>query len=259
MPHSKNKMKTYVVIPQYLVNQELRELSNNTIKSMRKSSDVIIISVNDGAKKYESQRMSDVYLENKENSGFAKTCNKGFEWIFKNVKEDCYIVCANNDIEVYDGWLEALQRPFTEFEDVAVTGIKHTRERAIEGKPLAEVKGTKVIEGGLMGDCMQDGGLWMSTKKVLKKVGIFDEQFERGGYEDVDIFLRMRDTFGMKIIMTEWACYWHKEGATRWGIEDGGFNKESQGYEDRNRIKFKNKWGFDYRASQVWKSNEIIS
>ena len=99
----------------------------------------------------------------------------------------------------------------------------------------------------------------MSTKKELLEIGIFDEQFERGGYEDVDLFLRVRDTLGKKIIMSGQSAFWHKEGATRWGIDLNGFNKESKGYEDRNRQKFALKWGYDYYSRNVWKEEEIYN
>ena len=252
-------METYIVIPQYLVNDELKKLSDNALKSFRDSSDVKIICVNDGADSYNLKKLSDVYLENKENQGFAKTCNKGFEWIFKNVKCDCNIVCANNDIEVSKGWLEAMAEPFEMFENVAITGLVSSKERLIDGVPINDYRRDKMNEGGQLDDWIQSGGLWMTKKSILKKIGTFDEQFERGGYEDVDIFLRARDTFKMKIIMSARSMFWHKEGATRWCIDEGGFNQESKGYEERNREKFKIKWGFDYMSVPVWQSKEIFN
>lgn len=263
------KPKTYVVIPQFLVTQELVVLAGNAIESYRKSSDVFIISVDDLGE-YEKAlgaddvlAKSDLVLTNKKNSGFGITCNNGFKWIFDNVKEDCYIVCSNNDIEVYPGWLEAMQQPFEDYDNVAVTGILHSRIKEWDRTHIKDRSESKITEGGLNGDRMQDGGLWMSKKSVLQKVGIFDEQFLRGGYEDVDLFLRMRDTFGMKIIMSARAYYWHKEGATRWNSEQVGavnnFGAESKDIEHDNLRKFINKWGFNPHARQIWFSNEIVS
>ena len=261
---------TYIIIPSYIVTEELQELATNTIKSFRESSkDIHIISVDDGSPmdcEFLS-KLSDTYVSNKKNSGFGISCNNGFKEAFKTAKEDDFIVCANNDIEVYPGWQEAMQKPFKEYENVAVSGIRHTKVRELDGKELKDIKGTKITDGGLIGGCMQDGGLWMSTKRVLKKVSengnVFDEQFIRGGYEDVDLFLRMRDTFGMKIIMSEEACYWHKEGATRWNCENNGyinnFGRESKSIEDENLEKFINKWKIDPHKQQLWRCNELVS
>ena len=263
-------MKTFIIIPNFIVTKELKELATNTIRSFRASSkDIHIISVDDGSPmdcKF-LKDLSDDYVKNKENSGFGVSCNNGFKKAFETAKEDDFIVCANNDIEVYPGWQEAMQKPFIKYDNVAVSGIRHTKERKLDGVELKDLRGTKITEGGLIGEVMQDGGLWMSTKKVLKKVSkngkVFDEDFIRGGYEDVDLFLRMRDTFGMKIIMSEEATYWHKEGATRWNCEQNdyinNFGRESKSIEGENLEKFIQKWGLNPHRQQIWRSNELVS
>jgi GT2 family glycosyltransferase len=256
--------KTFVVIPHYIVTEELKELATNTINSFRQSyPEAVIVSVDDGSPMDCTflQELSDVYLRNEKNSGFAITCNNGFDWIFRNTTENCYIICSNNDIEINPGCIEELKFPFENLENVAVTGISHSRTRVHDGIELKDKKGDKLTNGGLNGECMQDGGLWMSTKEVLQKVGIFDEQFIRGGYEDVDLFLRMRDTFGMKIIMSNRKWYWHKEGATRWNCENNGyinnFGHESKSIEQENLQRFINKWGYNPHTRQIWWGNEI--
>lgn len=258
-------LKTYVIIPHFIITEELKELAINTIRSMKETSDVTIVSVDDGSTMDTSflDNISDVVLRNEKNSGFAVTCNNGFKWVFENEKDNCFIVCANNDIEVYDGWLEAMKQPHLEYENVAVSGICHSQIKEIDGIHLSKKRDSKITDGGLNGELMQDGGLWMSTKDVLQKVGIFDEQFLRGGYEDVDLFLRMRDTFGMKIIMSARKWYWHKEGATRWNNINignaGSFGQESKNIESENLIKFINKWGYNPHTRQIWFSKEIVS
>lgn len=102
-----------------------------------------------------------------------------------------------------------------------------------------------------------------NSEKKKYKMMIFDEDFIRGGYEDVSLFLRMRDTFGMKIIMSEERIYWHKEGATRWNCENNGFinnfGRESKSIEVENLEKFIRKWGFNPHQKQIWYSTEIRS
>jgi len=169
-------MKTYLVIPQFLVTEELVSLANSMIDSVRNASDVFIISVDDSGEFGKAEgadgvlAKSDLVLTNKKNSGFAITCNNGFRWIFENEKEDCYIVCANNDIELSKGWLEAMQQPFEDYGNVAVSGICHSQVKEIDGKPISEIRNSKITDGGLNGELMQDGGLLMSTKNTLLKV-----------------------------------------------------------------------------------------
>lgn len=258
-------MKTYVIIPHYIVTEELRQLATNAIESYKKFSEVTIISVDDGSPMDTTflKELSDIYLRNEENRGFAITCNNGFKWVFENESEDCYIVCSNNDIEINKKTIPALQEPFEKFDNVAITGIVSTQLKEWEGKPLEEMNWRCMSSGGLLRDRMQDGGLWMSKKSILEHIGIFDERFIRGGYEDVDLFLRARDTFGMRIVMNGHACYWHKQGATRWNCEKNGyinnFGFESRTIESENLKRFIEKWKFNPHTRQIWNQKELIN
>jgi GT2 family glycosyltransferase len=171
-------MKTYVVIPQFLVNDELVQLAEDAIKSFRVD-DVFIISVDDCGEFQKAERadevmaLSDLVIKNEKNSGFAITCNNGFKWIFENEKDDCYIVCANNDIVVNKKTIQALKDPFEMFDNVAITGIISTMTQEWEGKPLEEMDWRKMSENGMCGDRMQDGGLWCSKKTILLKLAVY--------------------------------------------------------------------------------------
>lgn len=115
----------------------------------------------------------------------------------------------------------------------------------------------------MLRDRMQDGGLWCSKKSILQKIGIFDEIFLRGGYEDIDLFVRARDTFGMKIVMNGRAFYWHKQGATRWNTERIGavndFGVESKSIENENLQRFIEKWGYNPNTRQIWYDKQIFN
>lgn len=266
-------MKTYIIIPHYIVTEELKQLAINTIKSFREASlDAVIVSVDDGSPMDGTflKELSDIYIKNEQNSGFAITCNNGFKHVFNLLgDEDAYIVCANNDIEVFKGWDKALKDPFTMFDNVAITGIISSKERfiggcdVVSGTPIEQYKLEKIVEGGQLDQWMQSGGLWMSKKSILEKVGLFDEQFIRGGYEDVDLFLRMRDTFGMRIVMSGFSMFWHKEGATRWNCESNGFinnfGQESKAIEQINLERFIEKWGYNPHTRPIWQSNLLLS
>lgn len=231
----------YIVIPHYIINKELEELAKNTIRSMRNTSDVFIVSVDDGSTLDTAflKEMSDHYIKLEKNSGFGKACNAGFKWCLKQ-KDATYIGCANNDIEVFDGWIEALIEPFTKWDNVGITGLVSSKDREL----ASTSKGRKITEGGLLDEKMQSGGLWLSKPAVLRVTGLFDEQFELGGEEDVDLFLRVRDKFNYHIVMSDKSMFWHKEGATRW---DESHKDRYKATEQKNYDKFAKKWGFDIR------------
>ena len=259
-------MRTYIVIPHYIVTDQLKQLAINTIKSFRKTSkNAIIISVDDGSPMDCTflKEISDIYLKNKENSGFGITCNNGFRYVKWAESNDCYIVCANNDIEVFKRWQQSLMEPFAMFNKVGITGLISNKMRNIDGVSIENYYKNKITEGGMLDGWMQSGGLWMSKKSVLDKIGLFDEQFIRGGYEDVDLFLRCRDKFGYKIIMSARSMFWHKEGATRWNCEQNNyinnFGRESKSIEQENLQKFLDKWSINPHVDGIWQQKEILN
>jgi GT2 family glycosyltransferase len=250
-------MKTYVVMPHFIFNEELKQLAKNAIESFRKTSDAIIINVDDSSPDGEFlKELSDVYLRTESNDGFARACNTGFRWILDNVPEECFIVCANNDIEVYPGWEKTLEEPFDMYEGVGITGMVSNKERTLFGTPLEKWSKNKITSGGFLDGWMQSGGLWGIKKSILQKVGLFDEQFKRGGLEDVDLFMRIRDTYKLKLIMSARSIFWHKEGATRWRDEPVGeaksYKEENKEIEEENLQKFTKKWGYNYWTKQIF-------
>lgn len=278
----------YIVIPNYIVNEKQKQLAINAIASFRRTCNYKIVAVDDGSPMDTTFLMAlvDHYIKLPENVGFAKACNTGFRFVFYEMNlpidvtkqwmmarlevtnnwgasQDGYIVCANNDIEVYPGWEEAMREPFERFKNVGVTGLPGRRFKMIDGKPITDYVEDKITEGGRLGQFMQQGALWMSKKSILRDTAlycydeVFDEQFERGGMEDVDLFLRMRDTYGMKIVMSGKSVFWHEEGATRFKTNET-MEKEFRQADLDNEAKFEKKWGFNYRqTANVWRENPL--
>ncbi len=237
-------MKTYIVISHYIVSDEVAQLAKDTILSFRKTKpDGIIISVDDVSPKHdpEIEVLSDVFIQREENGGFAKCVNTGFDWILKNDKEECWVVYANNDIEVYDGWFEEFEKCFNQFNAGMVGGLGY-RSKEILGTPLSKWKPeyNYYSEGGRLNDWMFPGGFFMTTRKFLRDVGVYDEAYEHGGIEDIDLFYRAK-LKGYRLIMTPFVSYWHQEGATRYHPSQIGKQRECI---TKNEMYFKRKWGF---------------
>lgn len=248
-------MKPYFVMPCYIATPELVELTTQAIKSMQP--EAFIVAVDDGSPLNTDflNNLADYTIHLKKNSGFGKACNAGFKWAIDKAE---YIGCANNDIEVFPGWLEALQYPFSKWDDVGMTGLISNRVREIGGTPIEKYVIPKITSGGLLEDRMMSGGLWLSRREVLLDVGLFDEQFKVGGEEDVDLFIRVFIA-GYKLVMSGHSCFWHKEGATRWNDEVAeGYRERNKLIEQTNYDKFAAKWGYDIRTQGLRFSEEVL-
>lgn len=244
-----------------LITEELVQLASNAIDSFRKN-DVYLISVDDAGEypkakgALEVMAKSDLVLTNKKNEGFGRTCNRGLEWILANEKEDCWVIISNNDLEIEENSIKELQRPFGMFDNVALTGICSTTEREIEGKKLKDYSRPIMTEGGLCEGRMQDGALICTKKSVLEKIGVYSEDFKGGGQEDIELFLRIRDIFNMKIVMSGFAWYFHKQGATRW---NSGMKQKYKAIEEENRKILKGKLGYNPQNRQVFRETVIYN
>jgi len=252
----------YIVVPHYIITEELKELATQALKSLKAFTKVYIVSVDDGSPMDTTflDEYSDYVVRLKKNSGFGPACNAGFRHIInKHGDRAAFIGCANNDIEVFYDWADSLLEPYGKFDDVGVTGLVSDKNRDV----AKYRKGRKITSGGLLDSYMQSGGLWLMSRRSFDtvwdyKLGrLFDEQFEIGGEEDVDLFVRIRQQ-GFRLVMSDKSCFWHKEGATRWNEDIEGFRDKNKAIEEKNYDKYAKKWGYDIRARGLNFSEEVL-
>ena len=243
-------MKLYIVIPHYIITEQVANLAKNAINSFKKTADCTVINCDD-CSPYDTSFLKDmpnVYIRNEKNKGFAGNCNVGFNWILEKEKGEAWVVCCNNDVEVYPGWFEEFKKTAEEFNGDAIGGLGY-REKIIEARPIEEYKenpGSRyaqnyISEGGILDDWLFPGGFYMVKLSVLRELGLYDEGFIHGGYEDIDLFLRWKQA-GKRLLMTPKVAYWHQEGATRFSEQEKGIQNAA---EPLNRRYFEEKWGFD--------------
>ena len=130
---------------------------------------------------------ADVLVTNKENLGFAKGCNQGFK-----LATGDWICCMNNDIFVWEGWLEALIEVFDKKENCGVSMPALFREERDARKVLEIDKIDLSKNHDKFGEGAEFGSCWLTKKSILDKVGLFDENFKVGFGEDRDLWRRMR-------------------------------------------------------------------
>jgi len=224
----------YVVIPNYILNEEIATLAKGAIKSF-KGKGVKVIAVNDGSPySTECLKGADHIIEKKKNGGFAIAINAGIKYVLKTAKAEDWIVCVNNDVEARGDWVYEADRCFVEWQADIVGGLGY------RCKEIPSPEDNRFSEGGLFADWMFPGGFFITKRKYFDDCGIYDENYRHGGIEDIDLFY-VGKTKGKRIIMSPRLQYWHQEGATRCSDTQKGIQSEAI---KENEAYFLKKYGF---------------
>ncbi|MCI3150039.1 glycosyl transferase [Bacillus cereus] len=182
-------------------------------------------------------------VKNEENMGFPRGCNQG---IRKAKGEN--ILLLNNDVVVTEQWLTNLQRCLYAKENTAAVGpvtnnasyysiiptsYKDIQEMQEFARLYNQSDGTKWEERmKLIGFCI------LIKKTILDEIGLLDEQFTPGNYEDDDLSLRMFEK-GYKLYLCR-DTFIHHYGSVSWKADAINFSLTL----DENNEKFYRKWGF---------------
>ncbi|HUP78619.1 MAG TPA: glycosyltransferase, partial [Pirellula sp.] len=140
-------------------------------------------------------------ISNSENRGFAPAVNQGIQ--FASGKQ---ILLLNNDTVVTTGWLEGLLESLYDRPDTGLVGpvsnnVSGPQKIAVTYSELTSLDGfawdlrvkRKLTETDrLVGFCI------LLRRSVIDDIGLFDEQFRVGGFEDDDLCRRAIDA-GYKV------------------------------------------------------------
>lgn len=219
-------MKLSIVIPNYFTNKPGKIVPNgdealwfakHCFERLKKyTKDYELILVDNGSVHGQEllEEWADVLITNKENLGFAKGCNQGFRAAKKE-----WIVCMNNDIFVYEGWLEMLIKTFEDNSDCGVA-MPALMKQTKDGREALKIdKPDLTLNYGKYGKDAEFGSLWMTRKDILDKVGLFDENFKIGFGEDRDLWRRMRIA-GYNTYRTHNTRVFHQGNVTMASIEN---------------------------------------
>lgn len=240
-------MKTSIVI---LTFNQL-EYTKKCIDSIRQYTkkneyEIIIVDNNstDGTNSWLKEQQDIKTIFNKENIGFPKGCNQGIA-----VSTGDNILLLNNDVIVTSNWLDNLvQCLYSENEIGAVGPITNnvSNYQAISVNYHSETEMQLFAETvnrfnpkmweerlKLVGFCL------LIKRSVLEQVGLLDEQFSPGNFEDDDLSYRIR-LAGFRLILCK-DTFIHHFGSV-------SFKQDNSRYAallKENGNKFADKWGFD--------------
>ena len=171
---------------------------------------------------------------NEKNLGFIKAANQGIA-----VSTAPYVCLLNNDTLVTGNWLKEMIAIAEAADDIGLVNPSSNNlgQKPANGEPLesyavkiAKEAGGYIELGAAIGFCM------LIKRKVFEKIGLLDEIYGMGNFDDTD-FSRRAVQAGYRCVRSCGAYVYHRENTS--------FNKVTTFDEDfkRNREIYEFRWG----------------
>ena len=219
------------------------ELTKSCVDSIIKDTDVdyriIIIdnASNDETKKYleglkDKEGVRVLLVRNESNLGFIKAVNQGIR-----LSDAPYLCLINNDTIVTKGWLSEMIRVAQSSPQIGLInpssntlGQKPDKGESVEAcaERLKKERARQTEIGSAVGFCM------LIKKEVIDKIGVLDEIYGMGNFEDTD-YSRRAIKEGYICARAHRAYVFHDEGSSfiRGRIFDENFERNREIYEFR--------------------------
>lgn len=243
------------------------EYTKLCIESIRKFTpkdkyEIIVVDNNstDGTVQWLKSQNDIKVIFNKTNEGFPKGCNQGIK-----IAKGESILLLNNDIIVTPSWINNLDRALYSSKDIGGVGCisnycANGQQIDVNYKSLKEMlifsRGINTpnkllwdYKNTLIGFC------YLMKKSVIDKIGMLDERFTPGNYEDNDISFRMLSN-GYKLLLCK-DTFIHHFGSVSFNENSYKFIHTMNG----NLQKFNDKWGFNvnYTNNIRWDLIEMMT
>lgn len=254
-------MKTSIIILTY----NKLEYTKACIDSIRTYTrvgtyEIIVVDNNstDGTQLWLNNQEDIITVYNNENVGFPKGCNQGIK-----VATGDNILLLNNDTVVTYHWLDNLTNALYSSKDIGAVGPVTNNCSYYQAISVPYTNSLDEMFEFAKGYNVQNSSLWeqriklvgycmLIKKEVINEIGLLDEQFTPGNFEDDDYSYRIINA-GYRMLLCK-DTFIHHFGSVSFGEERERFvnllNKNAQ--------KFKKKWGFDSRYSSFIR-DEIVN
>jgi len=135
-------------------------------------------------------------IANDRNLGFSKGCNQGIE-----ASRGDFILLLNNDVMVTPGWLSGLLAPFSGSEGIGIVGPVTNNISGLQRVPGANYQGIDELDAFALEHRRRLPGCRVATRRIVgfcmlfrrslpESIGLLDEDFGSGNFEDDDFSLR---------------------------------------------------------------------
>ncbi|WP_338555859.1 glycosyltransferase family 2 protein [Paenibacillus sp. KS-LC4] len=235
-------MLTSIIIPTYNRLPLLQEAIYSIRSSTPEQYELIIVDngSTDGTIEYlREQQITFIGLPS--NQGFPAACN----WGLRLARGD-QLLLLNNDVLVAPGWLGKLRQALGSSKQIGIAG---PMSNFVSGKQQIEMRGNYVemaeqLAAEYAGDYEEVSRLvgfcLLFSRELMDQIGLLDERFSPGHYEDDDYCYRARQA-GYRLLMAKDTFVFHHGSAS--------FKQEGQEAVERllarNRMLFTDKWGVD--------------
>lgn len=199
-------MKTSFIVPFYQINDELFKLSRAMFLSLDETEgddEIEKIVIDNGSPIGGSylQQEADIYIRNRENLGYCKAVNQGMKLATGEL-----LAIGNSDIRMSSNWLTVAREILEKNPKV---GSAHFRMIPYE-QPFNPGQNTWITNK----ERWCHGSLYVIRRKALPE-GLYFEGYGMGGYDDYDLFHRMRDINGWQQAYTNTTEFQHQDSSTQ--------------------------------------------
>ncbi|RDE36279.1 glycosyltransferase [Parageobacillus thermoglucosidasius] len=246
-------MKTSIIILTHNQLDYTKQCIESITKYTREGSYEIVIVDNhstDGTVEWLKQQNNIKVIFNKENLGFPKGCNQGIE-----IATGENILLLNNDTIVTKNWLDNLLTCLYSSDDIGAVGPVTNSAAYYSTIPVSYTSIDEMHQFAasynvsdsnkweerlkLIGFCM------LIKREAIDKVGLLDERFTPGNFEDDDYSVRLRKA-GYRLILCK-DTFIHHYGSVSWKKNVNAYSKVLT----ENEKKFKEKWGTDSNSYRI--------
>ncbi|MEK5272024.1 glycosyltransferase [Aeribacillus sp. FSL K6-8394] len=246
-------MKTSIIILTHNQLDYTKQCIESITKYTKEGSYEIIIVDNhstDGTVEWLKQQKNIKVIFNNENLGFPKGCNQGIE-----IATGENILFLNNDTIVTANWLDNLLTCLYSSDDIGAVGpvtnsaayystipvnytsIDEMHQFAASHNVSNPDKWEERLK--LIGFCM------LIKREAVDEVGLLDERFTPGNFEDDDYSVRLRKA-GYRLMLCR-DTFIHHYGSVSWKKDVNTYSKVLT----KNEKKFKEKWGTDSNSYRI--------
>jgi GT2 family glycosyltransferase len=232
-----NRPQVSIIVPLYNQLAYTKTCLESVRSTTSHETEIILIdnASSDGTAEYLATLDGVLIICNKENLGFAGACNQGIR-----AASGEWIVVMNNDVILSDGWLvgllDAARRWDLQIVSPAIREGEHNYEIGQYARELTGRMNAVIRKGQANGIC------FMANRRVFETIGIFDDNFRIGQYEDKDLFLRATQA-GFKLGTVGSSFLHHFGSVTQNSIKTARADKP---YALQNKAYFSRKWNLPW-------------